>query len=107
MAPPLANIDETKVADLAFKGASNREIAAMLGVDEGTIRNRCSAILTKRRAERRIALKSAQFAAALDGNPTMLIWLGKNELDQTDKPASTEPPPDDAATDGDGNKIDP
>ncbi len=107
MGRPRANIDEERVADLAYKGASNRDIAAVLGCDHKTIASRFSPILEKRRADRRIALKEAQLMAAIGGNATMLIWLGKNELDQTDKPVSAENPPDDAATDADGNKIDP
>jgi hypothetical protein len=31
------------------------------------------------------ALRRRQFQSAMDGNPTMLIWLGKNWLGQTDK----------------------
>ena len=32
-----------------------------------------------------ISLRRAQFEAALAGNPTMLVWLGKQFLDQQDK----------------------
>jgi hypothetical protein len=33
----------------------------------------------------RVALRSKQFELALAGNPTMLIWLGKQVLGQRDK----------------------
>lgn len=85
MPRPLLDIDEKLVADLAFDGASNREIAAIVGCDESTIRDRFPALLTKRRAERRIWLRAAQNKAVNDGNITMAIFLGKQELEQSDK----------------------
>jgi hypothetical protein len=36
-----------------------------------------------------VALRRRQFKAADDGNPTMLIWLGKQYLGQADKPEVT------------------
>ena len=35
-------------------------------------------------AERRNQLRTAQLRSALSGNATMLIWLGKQDLDQRD-----------------------
>lgn len=107
MGRPLLDIDEKLVADLAFQGASNREIAAIVGCDDKTIANRFSALLTKRRAQRRLWIRSLQNQAAQEKQPTMLVWLGKNELDQTDRKIVTFEPPDDQAEDGDGNPIDP
>lgn len=89
MPRPKAQIDENEVALLAYEGASNRDIAALLGVDHQTIANRFSPLLGKKRAERRLALRQMQWAKAEAGDSTMLIWLGKNELDQTDR-ASTD-----------------
>lgn len=85
MARPLTPIDEEKVAELAYRGARNSEIAFVLGVDDETISARFSRLLNKKRAERRLALRDAQTSKAMMGDATMLIWLGKNELDQTDK----------------------
>lgn len=80
-----AVIDEQEVANLAFKGASNNEIAFLLGVDDQTIINRFSKLLSKKRAERRVWLRELQNSKAGSGDTTMLIWLGKNNLEQTDK----------------------
>jgi DNA-binding CsgD family transcriptional regulator len=82
---PKKDISDATVAELAYDGASNRDIAAILGCDEATVRHRFSAILGKQRAERRMAIRKAQREAALGGNPAMLIWLGKQELGQVDK----------------------
>jgi len=93
MARPKKVIDEELVAQLAFDGASNREIAAIVGCDDKTIANRFSALAAKKRAERRVQLRKAQTSAALAGNGTMLVWLGKQELDQRDR-IVVQPPSD-------------
>jgi DNA-binding CsgD family transcriptional regulator len=85
MARPPLDLDEARVAQLAFEGASNREIADILGCDHKTIENRFSPLLRKKRAERRTGLRKAQTDAAMAGDRTMLVWLGKQELGQTDK----------------------
>jgi DNA-binding CsgD family transcriptional regulator len=85
MGRPKADIDEARVAELALDGARNSEIAAILDIDAKTVENRFSRLLTKKRAERKIDIRKYQMEQAKAGNPAMLIWLGKNELDQTDK----------------------
>ena len=77
-------ISNETVSAMAFAGSPNVEIAEYLGCDEGTIRKRFSEILTKGRAGRRIKLRHAQWKAAMGGNVTMLIFLGKQELGQKD-----------------------
>jgi DNA-binding CsgD family transcriptional regulator len=84
---PKLQLKEREIANYAKLGASNREIAGMMGCDEGTIRGRFSALLTKARSSRKISLRKLQWAAAKKGNPALLIFLGKNELEQTDKSA--------------------
>jgi hypothetical protein len=37
------------------------------------------------RGKGKISLRRAQFQSAISGNTTMLVWLGKNWLSQTDK----------------------
>lgn len=84
MGRPKLDIDEEEVRKLAKLGATNVDIAGFYGCDEGTIRKRFSEMLTKGRAERRNTLREFQWKAAEDGNVTMLIWLGKQELGQRD-----------------------
>jgi len=84
MNPPVP-IDMEAVKNYASLGASNREIARMIGVTEKTVRNRCKDVLRLGRAEMRSSLRKRQFEIAMEGNPTMLIWLGKNILGQADK----------------------
>lgn len=70
---------------MALCGAYNTEIAEFCGCSVDTLTNRFSDILTKSRAGLRVKLRRAQMKLALSGNATMLIWLGKNMLDQSDK----------------------
>lgn len=86
---PKAKIDQSEVERLAYGGASNREIADILGVDDKTIKAHFSAILAKQRAVRRFDLREAQTATAKAGNPALLIWLGKQELGQQDRQTVT------------------
>lgn len=79
------DIEEWRVERLARHGMSNREIADFFGCDEGTIRGRFSAIVTKGRATRKNMLRRVQWKAALNGNVAMMIWLGKQDLGQADK----------------------
>ena len=82
---PLIEIPALKVEQLASFGCSTTEIAQFYGVDEGTIRRRFSENLTKGRSTGKIKLRQLQMKAAEKGNVTMLIWLGKQMLGQTDR----------------------
>lgn len=85
MARPPLEIDPKLVEAFAKLGATNTEIADHFMCDEGTIRKRFSEVLTKARAGRKIKLRELQWKLAEKGNLGMLIWLGKQELDQKDK----------------------
>ena len=75
----------TLIEELAKIGCSGDEIGRKLGVTGKTIRNRFSDLLEKGESEGNAQLKKAQFDSALGGNVSMLIWLGKNRLGQSDK----------------------
>ena len=88
--PKKYNIDEIQVVKLASYGCTNIEIANFFGCDESLIRKSYSEFLTKGRAESKIRLRQAQWKSALGSekhppNVTMLIWLGKQVLGQTEK----------------------
>jgi transcription initiation factor TFIIIB Brf1 subunit/transcription initiation factor TFIIB len=77
------------VEGMASVGATNTEIADVLGVDEGTIRKRFPETLDKARAGLKVRLRRKQIELALEGNPTMLVWLGKQILKQTERVDTT------------------
>jgi hypothetical protein len=90
--PPLP-IDWDEVGTWVMKGCSGPQIAAIIGLHPETVYDRCVKDLGisytefsyKNRAKGDSALHGAQFDAALKGNTSMLIWLGKQRLDQTEK----------------------
>jgi hypothetical protein len=84
MGRPRLKLNVQEIINYARLGASNREIADMVGCDESTIRDRFPAELTKARSQRKTKLRQLQWKAAEAGNTSMLIWLGKNELGQSD-----------------------
>ena len=91
--PKKYDIDTKQVEQLASYGCTNREIASFFGCDESLIKKSYSSFLTKGRDKGKIRLRKLQWNAAEKGNVPMLIWLGKQLLDQTDKQELTEVKP--------------
>lgn len=85
MARPKKKIDAKLVQDLASIGCKTTEISVVVGCSRDTIERRFAAELSKGRENLKISLRRWQLEAARKGNVTMLIWLGKQVLDQTDK----------------------
>jgi len=95
---PEIEINWKIVDDLLVAGCKGREIAANLGIHEDTLYNRLfdekgvkfSDYSAAKRAKGESLLRAQQFAKAIgaskSGDNMMLIWLGKNRLDQTDSP---------------------
>lgn len=84
MAPKLRDIDEKEVAQYALAGCYTKTIARLMKVPETTIRRRFKGLISEKRAERKYNLLVAQNKAVEKGNPALLIFLGKNILDQKD-----------------------
>jgi len=82
----LKDIDETQVEFLAGKFWQKSEIAAFLNCHVDTITNRFQEIYLKGRENGKAKLRDLQLRAANSGNVTMLIWLGKQYLNQRDTP---------------------
>jgi hypothetical protein len=71
-------------------GCKDSEIAEWFGVDENTLRYNFSVELLKGKLQLNQSLRQAQIRLALSGNATMLIWLGKNILGQSESPYDSE-----------------
>lgn len=84
MGRPAKVIDANKVYEFAKEGNQNKEIADFFGVSSDTIERRFAAELRKGRADRNMRLRKIQLKVADQGNPTLLIWLGKQYLGQSD-----------------------
>jgi hypothetical protein len=85
MARPIIKIDKELVEKMASWGCKVTEIAEWFGCSDDTIHGRFSAELRKGKAALKTNLRQWQLKAASNGNVTMLIWLGKQLLDQHDK----------------------
>lgn len=82
---PKAKVDAAEVRKLASYGCTLNEIADFFGVSTDTIRRRFREDVSKGKVDVKIRLRKAQLKAAIeDRNPTMLVWLGKNMLSQSD-----------------------
>ncbi|WP_395652615.1 hypothetical protein [Brevundimonas sp.] len=79
-----------EVEHQASLGCTDREIANYFGVKEDTLRRHFADFLAKGRYNLKTSLRQAQLRVALDGNPTMLIWLGKNILQQNDAGSASD-----------------
>jgi len=90
---PLLAIDWEKVDQMCAIQCTGEEIAGVLGVDYDTIASACkrehscsfSEYIGQKKSPGKMSLRRKQYSAAMDGNATMLVWLGKNWLGQTDK----------------------
>lgn len=81
---PVRPIDPKVVEGMAYAGGTTEEIAQFLAVSRDTIERRFTDVLTQARARRRLRLRQLQWKAAEAGDKTMLIWLGKVELGQSE-----------------------
>lgn len=75
-----------EVEKLARLWCSYNEIAEWFEIPVETLKYNFSDIIAKGRSETKQALRRAQIKSALSGNTSMLIWLGKNILGQSDNP---------------------
>ena len=83
--PKKYKIDTEQVEKLASFGCTNIEIGSFFGCSPDLLEKSYSEYLAKGRDKGRIRLRQLQWKAAEAGSHTMLIWLGKQMLGQTDK----------------------
>lgn len=90
---PLNDDDMQKLIGMMQIGCTRDEICKIMGLSDDTLNRRLkargagnfAALFKKHYSEGNMSLRRAQIKAALDGNATMLVWLGKQRLGQTDK----------------------
>lgn len=81
----------TILAELGTQFATEAETASILGVDINTLKSFWSKhpeareSFLKGQQDIKVSLRRKQVELAMAGDKTMLIWLGKNYLGQTDK----------------------
>ena len=95
---PLIEINWSMLEKLASIQCTGEEMAGVLNVDYKTIERACKREnnsnfgewIEQKRAGGKASLRKMQYDAAKTGNTTMLVWLGKNWLGQTDKEPEDE-----------------
>jgi hypothetical protein len=66
------------------------EMADWFQINRETLKYNFSDYIAKGRAELKRRLRAAQIKTAMGGNASMLIWLGKNILGQSDNPQDSD-----------------
>lgn len=87
MARPKKKIDYVTVEKLANIQCTQEEISNFLGISTRTLQKdeEFLRIYKKGLDNGKMSLRRWQYKKAQDGNVSMLIWLGKQYLGQTDK----------------------
>lgn len=90
---PKKQIDKDQFEKLCGLQCTLEEFCCYFSCNTDTLEKWCkkiykmnfSEIFRIKRGNGKISLRRKQFELAMSGNPTMLIWLGRNMLGQTDK----------------------
>ena len=83
-------IPEEQVMELSKLHCTNKEMADFFDVPLQTFVDNFRDIITKGRLDTKQRLRAAQLKLALNGDRTLLIWLGKNILGQSESPINNE-----------------
>jgi predicted transcriptional regulator len=83
-------IPPDEVYKLAALHCNYQEIADWFGIKRETLKYNFRDIIQKAYSETNQRLRRAQIETAMKGNAVMLVWLGKNMLNQSDSPMSNE-----------------
>lgn len=84
MARPKLNITDSQVEAVARLHCTYDEMAAVLHCSVDTLERRFADVVKSARENAKTSLRRAQWVSALKGDRTMLIWLGKQYLGQSD-----------------------
>ncbi|OQX08797.1 MAG: hypothetical protein BWK76_23075 [Desulfobulbaceae bacterium A2] len=90
---PMSNDDFAKLVAMIRIQCTRDEICDVLGMSDDTLNRRLrergepnfAALQRKHQGEGKASMRRMQWKAAEAGNVTMLIWLGKQMLGQSDK----------------------
>ena len=92
MPRPLKEIDAKQFEKLCGLQCTKLEICGWFDITDKTLESWCkrtygkgfSETFEEKRAAGKISVRRAQYELALKGNATMLIWLGRNYLGQSE-----------------------
>ena len=82
---PRKEIDLEILGNLASIGCTQEEIGAVMGISARTLQRNFAEIIEENKNKGKASLRKKMWQIALNGNPNMLVWLSKNELNMRDK----------------------
>ena len=85
MGRPVKNINKELLRELSGLNCSYAEMSRLIGVAESTLTRRYAQVIKEGRETVKTSLKRKQYEVAMNGNPTLLIWLGKIIVGQKEK----------------------
>jgi len=96
MGRPNKKVDEKVIANLSQIGCTQEEIGSVVGISARTLQRRYADLVAENKNKGKASLRKKLWEKALKGDPKLLIWLSKNELNMVDKihtTATVEPLP--------------
>ena len=87
---PVKEIDEDLLYKLAQIHCTMKEMVDIIGVSEDTLKRRYAGLIDKGKAEGKMRLRRKQTEVAMQGNPALLIFLGKSMLGQSESPVAEQ-----------------
>ena len=87
---PKKELDEDVIAKLSQIGCTQEEIGSVVGISARTLQRRYADLVAENKNIGRASLRKKLWERALKGDPKLLIWLSKNELNMVDKIHTTQ-----------------
>jgi hypothetical protein len=89
-APNQRVVDPDEVYRMSQLGCTMEEMAYFFQIDRETLKYNFWDYIKRGESDTKQRLRNAQIELALKGNATMLIWLGKQMLGQSDNPVNQD-----------------
>ena len=90
MGRPNKEVDKDVIAKLSQIGCTQEEIGSVVGISARTLNRRFADLVAENKNIGKASLRKKLWEKALKGDPKLLIWLSKNELNMVDKIHTTQ-----------------
>ena len=87
---PKKELDEDIIAKLSQIGCTQEEIGSVVGISARQLQRRYADLVADNKNKGKASLRKKLWEKALKGDPKLLIWLSKNELNMVDKIHTTQ-----------------
>ena len=90
MGRPTKEVDTKVIASFSQIGCTQEEIGSVVGISARTLQRRFADLVAENKNIGKASLRKKLWEKALKGDPKLLIWLSKNELNMVDKIHTTQ-----------------